>query len=625
MAPPDAVLAAARAASARTRTVLVVDDSPEDAEVVRRFLRRAGPGGGGFVVRHVQSALEALAAIHDPAERPDVVLLDHGLPDMSGLEMLDLLGAEPGGSPVPVIMLTGTHAHIDTAVSAMRRGALDYLPKDALSADALRRAIDGAVDRFASARLVAAQRDELERRHRALDAATARTSRLLAIITALGRALTPSEVAAVTLREVMPAAGATTGLVGLVVREPARAGDGAAAGAGDGAGVLETIGAVGLPSATREAWARVPLDADVPFAAAVRAGDPVWVPSTAAARFGALAAAHGVARDEAAATLPLSVDGRVLGLLSLGFPTPRVFGPEDQAFLLTAARQCAQALERAQLYAAAQAARAEAEAANRAKSEFLATMSHELRTPLNAIGGYAELIELGIRGPVTPEQVADLARIQQSQRHLLGLINGVLNYARVEAGAVRYTPSDFALGEVLATCEALVTPQLRAKGLAFTRGGCEGGPGGAPARVHADRDKVQQVVLNLLSNAVKFTLPGGRVVLRCGVEPAGAAPHGVAPNGPTSDGAPPDGEVRGVVRVEVADTGIGIAPEQLERVFEPFVQVDARLTRTQEGTGLGLAISRDLARGMGGDLTAESTTGEGSTFTLTLPAATGER
>jgi signal transduction histidine kinase len=244
--------------------------------------------------------------------------------------------------------------------------------------------------------------------------------------------------------------------------------------------------------------------------------------------------------------------------------------------------------------AEAETARRDAEAANRGKSEFLAVMSHELRTPLNAIGGYTELIELGLRGPVTEEQRLDLARIQQSQRHLLGLINGVLNYARVEAGAVIYDVEDVPLAEVLSTCEALIAPQVRARGLTLHYVPTEG------FQARADRDKVQQIVLNLLSNAVKFTEPGGRVSLRCGAGGDHARP---------------------VVRVEVQDSGIGISPEQLVRVFEPFVQVDAKLTRTREGTGLGLAISRDLARGMGGDLIAESTLGEGSTFTLTLPAA----
>ena len=245
--------------------------------------------------------------------------------------------------------------------------------------------------------------------------------------------------------------------------------------------------------------------------------------------------------------------------------------------------------------AEAEAARREAEAANRAKSEFLAVMSHELRTPLNAIGGYAELIELGIRGPVSAEQRADLARIQQSQRHLLGLINGVLNYARVEAGAVSYALTAIPLDDILAACEALVAPQMRERDIAFHRAASD-----STVRVLADADKLQQILLNLLSNAIKFTDRGGRITLCAGA----------SGNGPGA-----------VVRFEVADTGIGIPPEQLARVFEPFVQVDAKLTRTREGTGLGLAISRDLARGMGGELTVVSAVGEGSTFTLTLPRA----
>lgn len=246
-------------------------------------------------------------------------------------------------------------------------------------------------------------------------------------------------------------------------------------------------------------------------------------------------------------------------------------------------------VERERLLHEAELARADAELANRAKSDFLAVMSHELRTPLNAIAGYAELIEMGIHGPVTPEQRTALTRIQKSQRHLLGLINGVLNYAKVEGGHVGYDINDVPVDEVLATCEALVAPQARAK-----RIGLQFPAGDTTLTSRADGEKLQQIVLNLLSNAVKFTEPGGAVTLTCG---AGDE----------------------CIRIQVMDTGRGVAAEQLDRIFEPFVRVDARLTRTQEGTGLGLAISRDLARGMGGDLTVESTLGVGSTFTLTLP------
>jgi len=241
-----------------------------------------------------------------------------------------------------------------------------------------------------------------------------------------------------------------------------------------------------------------------------------------------------------------------------------------------------------------EAARAEAEDANRAKSEFLAVMSHELRTPLNAIGGYAELMDLGIHGPVTGAQREALRRMQTSQRHLLGLINGVLNYARVEAGTVPYDLGAVALDEVLATSEALVAPQMRSRGLTLDFPGCERG-----VTVWADREKVQQIVLNLLSNAIKFTEPGGTVRLSCG-------------------------RVEGAVTVTVADSGVGVPAEKLASIFEPFVQVDSRLTRTKEGVGLGLAISRDLARGMGGELSAESEMGKGSVFRLRLPEARGE-
>jgi signal transduction histidine kinase len=239
----------------------------------------------------------------------------------------------------------------------------------------------------------------------------------------------------------------------------------------------------------------------------------------------------------------------------------------------------------------AQEARARAEEANLAKSMFLATMSHELRTPLNAIGGYVQLMEMGIRGPVTPEQREDLGRIDRSQRHLLGLINDVLDFATNEAGNASYARETVKLDAVMEEVEGLVLPQVAEKQLAYDDSGARCG-----AVVLADRSRLEQVLLNLLSNSIKFTPEGGRIEVACRVADGTAA-------------------------VRVRDTGIGIPADKLEFIFQPFAQVSAGFTRTAGGTGLGLAISRDLARGMGGDLVAESTLGAGSTFTLTLPAA----
>jgi PAS domain S-box-containing protein len=235
--------------------------------------------------------------------------------------------------------------------------------------------------------------------------------------------------------------------------------------------------------------------------------------------------------------------------------------------------------------------RAVAEEANRAKSSFLAVMSHELRTPLNAIGGYVQLIELGVYGPVSTEQREPLARIARSQRHLLGLINDVLNLSRIEAGRVEYAIEDVPVVEIASHVLPMIEPQLAAKQLRSE----VRIPPDLVAR--ADREKVQQILLNLLTNAMKFTPAGGEVVVEAS---------------PGRDG---------IALVRVRDSGIGIPAEMLERVFEAFVQVDATHTRASEGTGLGLAISRDLARGMGGDLRAESEVGRGSTFILSLPRA----
>jgi PAS domain S-box-containing protein len=240
----------------------------------------------------------------------------------------------------------------------------------------------------------------------------------------------------------------------------------------------------------------------------------------------------------------------------------------------------------------AEIARLAAEQASEAKSKMLATLSHEMRTPLNAIAGYTQLLGAGVRGPVTSAQMDDLHRIRQSQLHLTSVVNSVLRHAKLGAAQRVSEVDNVPVPEVCAAVESLVMPQMREKGLTFSF------TSNAPDLfARADVVKLRQIVLNLLSNAVKFTAEGGHVSVTCDA-----------------------GDQAGTVAVRVADTGIGIAEDHLVKIFEPFVQVGVPVP-ADEGVGLGLWISRDLARAMGGDLTVESVLGQGSAFTLTLPAA----
>ncbi len=258
--------------------------------------------------------------------------------------------------------------------------------------------------------------------------------------------------------------------------------------------------------------------------------------------------------------------------------------------------------ERARQLAHEREARLEAEAASQAKSDFLAIMSHELRTPLNAILGYSELMELGISGDLNDAMRKQVGRIRVSAKHLLGLVNDILDLAKVEAGRLSVAAEPSSLTEAIGAAVTLIQPQATAKNLEI-----ETVPGAESLPYYiGDDERVRQILVNLLSNAVKCTPPSGRIT----VEAIAADPVGQAHlRGRTS-----------YICVRVTDTGPGINREKLDAIFEPFVQGDTGPTRSQEGSGLGLTIGRRLARAMGGDLTVESELEKGSMFALWLPA-----
>lgn len=241
-----------------------------------------------------------------------------------------------------------------------------------------------------------------------------------------------------------------------------------------------------------------------------------------------------------------------------------------------------------------QLAKDRAEAANRAKSLFLATMSHELRTPLNAIQGYSEIVEEEVRELGLPHLADDLDKVQAASQHLLSMIDDLLNIANIEADRVDLQLSRFDLADLLNELAETTQPLARRNGNTLT---LEAPP--ELGSMHADRHKVRQIVMNLLSNAAKFT-HNGSITLS-------AAAY-----------ATPAGERR--FRIAVSDTGIGMSAEQLSRLFQPFTQIDSSSTRRYGGTGLGLAISRSFARFMQGDITVTSAPGQGSTFVADLPA-----
>ncbi|MDP9349734.1 MAG: ATP-binding protein [Gemmatimonadota bacterium] len=282
--------------------------------------------------------------------------------------------------------------------------------------------------------------------------------------------------------------------------------------------------------------------------------------------------------------VPLTARGRILGSITVVRAESSVpYAAADLSLVQEIARRAALAVDNAMLYGAALLA-------SKAKSDFIGTMSHELRTPLNAIMGYIDLLDTEVGGPVTPAQRRYLDRVRASSVHLLEVVEEILAFARLESGREVLQVGATNVGSLLEDVGAVIEPLALERGIRLSVLRPE-----EQLEIETDARKLRQILVQLLGNAVKFTR-SGEIELSARAEEPG-------------------------VVLEVRDTGIGIPPEHLQHIFDPFWQVEQTTTRTAEGTGLGLAVVQRLARLLGGDVRVESTPGVGSTFTVALPRA----
>lgn len=481
------------------------------------------------------------------------------------------------GTALAAMLALAVNRGFDRVLQGRRRALYDTqranerLQNQALElekrAAAARSAAHDAEDATARAQTAQRSAEESERRAERLQAATE----------AFTGALSLGEVANLIVEQALEAVGAQSGALAAV--EP-------------GGASIRMVAQSGMQP---RGAAVIALDESMPLSEAIRQRRAILLrgPDQIKRDYPDLESAHANDGVRAVAAFPMVIGGRTIGGLLVRFDAPRDLNPADRAFMNALSRIAAEAFERARLFDAERQARAAAEAANRAKAAFLASMSHELRTPLQAALGFAQLMRGGVYGPVTEQQSEALERVERSQLHLRRLIEDILDFARLEAGRVRIEVEPVRLEELMHEVVRLVGEDATKKQLELTTR--------LPPDAHAvlaDRQRLLQILLNLVGNAIKFTPSGGRVSVEATADDARAM-------------------------ISVRDTGVGIPPDRLQAIFEPFVQVDDALTRTAAGAGLGLSISRDLARAMGGDITAQSRLGHGSTFTVELPRAFG--
>lgn len=357
---------------------------------------------------------------------------------------------------------------------------------------------------------------------------------------------------------------------------------------------LTLVHAIGLPADVRATLQQFPLDAPLPLAEVARTGAPVFLPSKHELRhYAEWGEALIRAGACAAAAVPVWANRHLRGVLGLTWASPHEFDEDERAFVVSLGVMCAQAIMRGRLTIAERRARETAELANQAKTQFLRTISHELRTPMTAVIGYTGLLADGVSGPVSPLQKDHLRRMRDSSEHMLGLIEELLGFAKLDAGEEEVNVERVLAGDVVEQALVLVMPLAQKKGLRIRVEMPD-----QPIELHTDPLKLRQILVNLLANAVKYT-DQGDVVLILRIEGIGA-------------------ELR--IYFEVTDSGRGISADDQKHIFDSFWQVDQTLTRKAEGTGLGLAVARQLARLLGGDvIIAKSEVGHGSTFIASLP------
>lgn len=423
----------------------------------------------------------------------------------------------------------------------------------------------------------------MHRASRAQQKELERITQLQAMTAALAELLTAPDAATVIVDGSARALGAAAVIVAVV---------------DESGGELEILGSRGFEPQQVEGWRRFPRQAPIAIAEVVQRGEPVFLDDVAASarqEWALLAALPGA---RAAAAVPLLLRSRCLGVLGLSFTRRRPFDNQDRAFLQAVAHQGALALERSRLQQAAERAQATAEAASRAKDEFLAALSHELRTPLNAILAWAQMLRTG---RVEPEVVPRaLEAIEQNARAQARLVKDLLDVSRMVRGRLEHAWGAVDLGVCLDAALGTVRPAADSKRLTLIVRREE-----RAARVRGDAARLQQVVWNLLINAIKFTPTGGRIDVALGY-------------------------TRDEAIIRVIDSGDGIEPERVPAMFERFSQADSSRSRSQGGLGLGLAIVRHLVEAHQGSVDATSEgPGHGTTFLIRLPlddaAPAGER